>query len=93
MSRTPKRRRSEPEPEPDQPTEEINGVLVTEEVLKKIGRNVLKDLGIGLSDKQAKVGKLSHNKRRALKSLQVNKRYYFRLYSKKFTLIRINNIY
>ena len=73
MTRTPKRRRSAPEPElePDQPTETINGVVVTDEVLKKIGRNVLKDLGIGLEDRQTKVGALSHNKRRALKSLQV----------------------
>ena len=73
MARTPKRRRSAPEaePEPDQPTEEINGVVVTEEVLKKIGRNVLKDLGIGLDDRKTKVGLLSHNKRRSLKSLQV----------------------
>lgn len=73
MARTPKRRRSAPDPEPDQPTESINGVAVSEEVLKKIGRNVLKDLGIGVEDRMAKVGSLSHSKRRALKSLQVNK--------------------
>ena len=74
MARTPKRRRSAPEPEsePDQPSEQISGVVVTEEVLKKIGRNVLKDLGIGLDDRMAKVGSLSHSKRRSLKSLQVN---------------------
>ena len=72
MSRTPKRRRSAPEAEPEQPAEEINGVVVTEEILKKIGRNVLKDLGIGLEDRKERVGLLSHNKRRALKSLQVN---------------------
>ena len=49
---------------------------MTEEALKKIGRNVLKDLGIGVEDRKEKVGHLSHNKRRALKSLQVNSKLY-----------------
>lgn len=70
----------EPEPvEPEEPTEVVNGVTVTEEALKKIGRNVLKDLGIGVEEKDKKVGLLSHNKRRSLKALQVNK--YFHCFS------------
>ena len=74
LSRTPKRRRSEPEPEPDEATEIINGVTVTEEALKKIGRNVLKSLGIGLDDRKERITSLSHNKRRAVKTLQVRTR-------------------
>ena len=52
---------------------------MTEEALKKIGRNVLKDLGIGLEDRKEKVGLLSHNKRRALKALQVNPNFCFKI--------------
>lgn len=81
MARTPKRRRPSPEPEPEELKEEINGVAVTEEVLKKIGRNVLRDLGIGLEDRKERVGLLTHNKRRLLKSLQVNKSFCLFLYS------------
>ena len=44
---------------------------MTIEVLKKIGRNVLKGLGIGLEDRMEKVLSLPHNKKRAIKTLQV----------------------
>ena len=47
---------------------------MTEEALKKIGRNVLKSLGIGLDDRKEKINFLSHNKKRAIKSLQVRKK-------------------
>ena len=49
----------------------MNGVEVTEEALKRIGRNVLLGLGLGLEGRVAKVGLLPHNKRRALKAVQV----------------------
>lgn len=55
---------------------------MTEEILKKIGRNVLKDLGIGLEDRKERVGLLSHNKRRALKSLQVNPNLFLKISGK-----------
>ena len=47
---------------------------MTEDALKKIGRNVLKTLGIGLDDRKEKITSLSHNKRRAVKTLQVRTR-------------------
>ena len=77
LTKAKKRRASAPPdlpeqvPERDAATEEINGVTVTEDALKKIGRNILKGLGIGLDDLSQKAGLLSHNKRKALKSCQV----------------------
>ena len=77
LAKAKKRRASAPADLPDQPpdsnspTEVINGVTVTEEVLKKIGRNVLKAFGIGLEDRRQKVQLLPDRKKRALKACQV----------------------
>ena len=72
-----KRRRSAPEPLPDPPNVEdeatvvINGQVVTEAALKKIGRNMLLAFGTGLPDRMEKVKSLTSDQRNILKSCQV----------------------
>ena len=45
--------------------------MVTEDALKKIGRNVLKALGVGVEDRPSRSNSLPRHVRKAIKTCQV----------------------
>ena len=66
-----RKRRSEVPIEEIEPTEVVNGQVVTEDALKKIGRNVLKALGVGVEERLSKSKLLPRHVRKAIKTCQV----------------------